>query len=54
MVFLNLDDLGWRPYIQSWVQKIKDESVVEFLNEMIEKWFGKLFARKHAQKDDFK
>lgn len=54
MVFLNIDDLGWRPYIQSWVLKIKDESVVEFLNEMIEKWFGKLFTRKHQQKEDFR
>ena len=24
MIFVNLSDLGWKPYIQSWVLKIKD------------------------------
>lgn len=32
MIFVNLSDLGWRPYIQSWVLKIKDESIQEVIN----------------------
>ena len=24
MIFVNLSDLGWKPYIQSWVLRIKD------------------------------
>ncbi len=24
MVFLNLNDLGWRPILQAWISKIKD------------------------------
>lgn len=35
MVFLNINDLGWRPFIKSWVSKKKDEQVQEFLNELI-------------------
>lgn len=27
MIFVNLSDLGWKPFIQSWVLKIKDESI---------------------------
>ena len=27
MIFVNLNDLGWRPYMQSWVDKIKDETI---------------------------
>ncbi len=27
MVFVNLNDLGWRPFIKSWVAKKKDEQV---------------------------
>lgn len=54
MIFVNLSDLGWKPYIQSWVLKIKDETIQEFLNEMIEKWFTRLFAKKRAMKDEFK
>ncbi len=32
MVFVNLNDLGWRPFVKSWVAKKKDEQVQEFLN----------------------
>lgn len=27
MVFVNLNDLGWRPFIKSWVMKIKEEPI---------------------------
>lgn len=54
MIFVNLSDLGWKPYIQSWILKIKDESVQEFLNELVEKWFTRLFNKKRQMKDEFK
>lgn len=54
MVFVNINDLGWRPFIKSWVSKKKDEQVQEFLNELIEKWFAKLFTKKQHMKDEFK
>jgi dynein heavy chain len=24
MIYLNINELGWKPYIQSWISKIKD------------------------------
>lgn len=54
MIFVNLSDLGWKPYIQSWVLKIKDESIQEYVNELIEKWFTRLFNKKKMMKDEFK
>jgi dynein heavy chain len=54
MIFLNLNDLGWRPYIQSWIMKIKDEQVQEFLTDIVEKLLAKLFNKKKSNKDAFK
>lgn len=31
MIFLNLSDLGWTPIMQSWIMKIKEEQVQEFI-----------------------
>ena len=32
MIFLNLNDLGWRPYLQSWLAaKVKEQSVQDAL-----------------------
>ena len=55
MVFLNLNDLGWRPYFQSWLlAKTKDEIVQDNMKELVEKWFVKIFEKKRLMKDDFK
>jgi len=27
MIYLDINDLGWRPYLESWIEKIKDTSV---------------------------
>ncbi len=32
MIFLNENDLGWRPFIESWIHAIGDPQVMEFLN----------------------
>lgn len=54
MIFVNLNDLGWKPYYQSWLTKIKEEPIQEFIKELVEKWFVKLFDKKRFMKDDFK
>ena len=55
MVFLNLNDLGWAPYFQSWLTlKVKDEIVQDSLKELVNKWFDKMFEKKRWMKDDFK
>ena len=50
MIYLNLNDVGWRPIIEAWILKIKDEQVREFLTDTIEKWIPKLFAKKKSMK----
>ena len=36
MIFLNLNDLGWRPYFQSWLYaKVKDEIVQDNMKELV-------------------
>lgn len=54
MIFVNLSELGWRPYFQSWLGRIKDEPVQEFVKELTEKWFVRLFDKKRLMKEDFK
>lgn len=52
MIFVNLNDLGWRPYFQSWLlAKVKEETVQELIKELVEKWFSRLFEKKRFMKD---
>jgi hypothetical protein len=52
---VNLNDLGWRPYFQSWLAaKVKEESVQDAIKELTEKWFARLFEKKKHMKDEFK
>jgi dynein heavy chain len=43
MVYLDINDLGWRPYLESWIDKIKDPAVQESIWEYVEKWLPRLF-----------
>lgn len=43
MVYLDINDLGWRPFIESWVEKLTDPLVQETMFEFIERWIPKLF-----------
>lgn len=55
MIFLNLNDLGWRPYFQSWLAaKVKEEIIQEAIKELVEKWFARLFEKKRFMKDEFR
>lgn len=42
MVYIDINDLGWRPYIESWIEKISDVVVQENLFEYVERWVPKL------------
>jgi dynein heavy chain len=35
MIYLNLNDVGWRPILEAWILKIKDEQVREFLTDTV-------------------
>jgi len=47
MVFVDIHDLGWEPYAESWCNKIEDENLRETIFELFDKWVPKLLrARK--------
>lgn len=46
MVYLDINDLGWRPYMESWVEKWADPILQETLFEMVERWIPKLFKQR--------
>ena len=55
MIFLNINDLGWRPYFQSWLAtRCKDEIAQETMKELVEKWFVRMFDKKRLMKDEFR
>ena len=42
MVYCDYSDLGWRPYVDSWVERKKDKVLVEELRRLFDKHFVKL------------
>lgn len=47
MIYLDINDLGWRPYLESWIDGVKDVTVQEYMFDYVEKWVPRLFkARK--------
>ncbi|KAG1668463.1 hypothetical protein FOA52_005236 [Chlamydomonas sp. UWO 241] len=38
MIYLNVEDLGWRPFVTSWLATKKDDVLVEKLNGHIDKY----------------
>jgi dynein heavy chain len=43
MVYIDSADLGWKPYLESWIGKIKEVLIQEFFFDLVEKWIIKLF-----------
>jgi hypothetical protein len=46
MIFLDLDDLGWEPYMAMWIKGKKGEDFRNFLNELVEKYVPKVLKVK--------
>ncbi|CAK4669134.1 unnamed protein product [Aphanomyces euteiches] len=43
MVYMDVEDLGWRPYVQTWLaQSIKDADEREILNTLFDKYMTKV------------
>lgn len=40
MIYMNVEDLGWRPYVTSWLARKSDAVLVETLNVMFDKYAG--------------
>ena len=49
MVYLDVNDLGWRPIVESWIEKKQDEELKAFLDELFDKWLKNLFKAKRER-----
>ena len=38
MIYLNVEDLGWQPFITSWLANKKNEVLVANLTKLIERY----------------
>lgn len=48
MVYYDYIDLGWRPYVNSWLEKSSDKIMVEELRRLFEKYIVKIQQFKKA------
>ena len=39
MIYLNVEDLGWRPFTTSWINTKQDPTLAEILWKLVEKFF---------------
>ena len=46
MVWMDINDLGWEPYAEAWIVKIKDESLRESMFDMFERWVPRMLKIK--------
>ncbi|XP_013412698.1 dynein heavy chain 2, axonemal [Lingula anatina] len=49
MVYYDYVDLGWRPYVDSWLDKKPDKTMVEELKRLFEKYIVKIMEFKKQQ-----
>jgi hypothetical protein len=46
MIYLNVEDLGWRPFITSWLAVKTPGPLVEHLAKMVDKWMDATLEHK--------
>lgn len=46
MIYLNVEDLGWQPFIQSWMAKKTQNTLVETLWKLINKYMEAVLEHK--------
>lgn len=51
MIYLNVEDLGWKPFVQSWMAKKSQPVLVETLWKLINKYMEAVleFKRLHCR-----
>lgn len=49
MVYVDIDDLGWRPIIEVWVEQKEDKELRDLLEELIAKYLHKILQVKKVQ-----
>jgi dynein heavy chain len=51
MIYIDGQDLGWRPYMDAWIGKIKDQALQEWFYEYVDKWIDRLFKSRSMCKE---
>lgn len=46
MVYNDWKDLGWQPYVTSWLSKLKDRKMVDSLKSLFDKYVSKVLEFK--------
>lgn len=46
MIYLNVEDLGWRPFITSWLAAKTPGPLVDHLAKMVDKWMDATLEHK--------
>ncbi|KAK9823872.1 hypothetical protein WJX72_006072 [[Myrmecia] bisecta] len=46
MIYLNVEDLGWRPFVQSWLATKQDAALVDNLTKLIDRYIGPVLEHK--------
>jgi len=46
MVYMDINELGWKPYVDSWIDKKKDAELRAYLDELFYKWIRPLLETK--------
>jgi len=49
MIYLDIDDLGWEPYMAMWIKGKKGEEFRAFLQELVDKYVPKVLKVKKTQ-----
>jgi dynein heavy chain len=49
MIFMDIEDLGWRPYVDVWIEKKEEEARRELLEELFEKYVSKVLSIRRTQ-----
>lgn len=49
MIFIDIEEIGWRPYIEIWLQKPGFAKIRKTLQECVEKYFERLLTVKHVK-----
>lgn len=51
MIYLDINDLGWESYAQTWIDSYKDDLIRDTLHELMQKWIPKVLKAKQSCKE---
>ena len=46
MIYVDINETGWEPYAEAWIDKIKDESLKDLMYDMFLHWVPRMLMTK--------